>query len=236
MSGRGVPPRGYRIAVVEDDPELGDYLERLLDGEGYDTALYPTPGRFFDSILRSRPDAVLLDMQLPGMDGKEIIRVLRADPKSRDMLIVSMSGRQKSTKDIVDGLHAGADEYFLKPLDRELLLVRVEVLLRRRTGKPSVEDSIRLGALTLFPERRVCLLQKREVKLTRLEFDLLLYLLRQRNRVLTRGALLEAVWHGDPTMTTRTVDKHVETLRRKLGSFGRRLQTVVRVGYVLKST
>ena len=87
----------------------------------------------------------------------------------------------------------------------------------------------------LSPQERVCRLGGREVPLTRLEFDLLLYFLRQVNRVLTRGVILESVWRGDPAMTTRTVDKHVETLRKKLGAFGKKLETVIRMGYIFKA-
>jgi DNA-binding response OmpR family regulator len=117
-----------------------------------------------------------------------------------------------------------------------MLLVRLEGLLSRSAlpSKPP-EEVLRLGDLSVNVDGRVCSLGGRDVGLTRLEFDLLVYFLRQGNRVLTRSILLESVWSGDPTMTTRTVDKHVENLRRKLGPFGSRIETVVRVGYILRA-
>lgn len=225
-----------RIAVVEDDPEFSDYLKQLLEAEGYAVALYATPGRFLDALLKSQPDAALIDVQLPGMDGREVIRVLRANPETRGMILVAVSGRQKDLAHVVSGFHAGADEYFVKPVDAELLIARLGSLLRREeTPVPAPERSLRLGDLLVLPERRECSCKGKPLKLTRLEFDLLVYFMEQRNRVLTRTALLDAVWKGDPTMNTRTVDKHVETLRRKLGPAGALLETVVRIGYVLKA-
>lgn len=224
-----------RVAVVEDDPEFGDYLLELLRLAGYDVSVFATPGRFFDYLLKGRPDVVLMDMHLPGMDGKEIIRVLRANPETRGLFLIAMSGEQRKTADIISGLHSGADEYLVKPFDADLLLVRLQALLRRGRDASPPEEVVRVGEIALWPDRRMCRLDDADVPLTRLEFDLLAYFVRQANRVLTRSVLLESVWRGDPSMTTRTVDKHVESLRRKLGAFGRRIETVVRVGYVLKS-
>jgi len=223
-----------RIAIVDDDLEVGDFLLQLLKAEGYDAAHYPTPGKFFDAILRRQPALTVLDMQLPGMDGREIIRLLRSNPDTGRMLIVAISGKQRSKKDVISGIQRGADEYFLKPLDSEEFLARLSSLLRRAHSSPAPEDVIRLDGLTIFPERRQCELEGEAVSMTRLEFDLLTHLVRNANRILTRGSLLEDVWTGDPTMSTRTVDKHIEMLRRKLGEFGERIATVIRVGYVLK--
>lgn len=226
-----------RIAVVEDDHEVGELIKTLLEANGYDVELYPTPGRFFDSLLGAKPDLAFVDMRLPGMDGREIIRVLRGNPETKKILLVGMSAAERSSSDAVTGFNAGADEYFVKPIDGELLLVRVGALLRRdkngRVSEPEPERIV-IEDLMIFPERREVCVGGKPVKMTRLEYELLLYFIRQRNRVLTRSALLEAVWEGDPTMSTRTVDKHVETLRRKLGAFGGCIETVIRVGYILR--
>jgi two-component system alkaline phosphatase synthesis response regulator PhoP len=225
-----------QIAIVEDDDEVGELMKTILESNGYEVVVYPTPGRFFDALLNAKPDLAFVDMRLPGMDGREIIRVLRANVETKSMLLIGMSAEDKSPKDAVNGFNAGADEYFVKPIDGELLLVRVDALLRRKkdAGAAAEPETVRFGDLTILPEQREVRLDNEPVTLTRLEFDLLLYFIRQRNRVLTRSALLEMVWQGDPTMSTRTVDKHVETLRRKLGSFGERIETVIRVGYILR--
>ncbi len=223
-----------RIAVVEDDPEYGELLKMVLKNGGFEVALFGTPGRYFDYLLRHRPDVALIDLQLPGMDGKEIIRVMRANPETRGVRIIAMTAFQKSTPDVVNGFHAGADEYLLKPLDHELLLIRIQTLLRRGEAGPPPEEVIAQDDLRVSLDQRSVTFKEQAVSLTRLEFDLLVYFLRNVNRVLPRSVILESVWQGDPAMTTRTVDKHVETLRRKLGAFGKRIETVIRVGYMLK--
>lgn len=222
------------VAVVDDDPELGDFLQVLLKSNGFMVALYPSPGRFLDSLGAVRPDLVVLDMQLPGMDGREVIRVLRSNPQTRGVFIIAISGEQRKTSDVVSGLQVGADEYLLKPLDSDMLLARIQALLRRGPAAPSPEEELRAGSLAVLLESRQVRLNGREVRMTRLEFDLLVYFLRNSNRVLTRGLILQSVWGSDPGLSTRTVDKHVESLRRKLGAGRIHIETVVRVGYMLK--
>jgi DNA-binding response OmpR family regulator len=214
---------------------MGDYLVKLLSTKGYKTSLHPTAGRFFDAMLKTKPDVVLLDMQLPGMDGKEIIRVLRNSEQTRNLVIIAMSGALKETADVVAGFHSGADEYLVKPFDPDFLLVRIDGFLRRTAASAPPEEVLRFSDVSVFLDQRVCRVKANEIELTRLEFDLLVYLIRQSNRVLTRSILLEQVWGGDPTMTTRTVDKHIENLRRKLGDAGRRIEAVIRVGYILRN-
>ncbi len=224
------------IAVVEDDNEVGELLKTLLAANGYAVDLYPTPGRFFDALLIQKPTLAFIDMRLPGMDGREIIRVLRANPDTKKILLIGMSAEERSPKDIVNGFNAGADEYLVKPIDSELLLVRIGALLRRGgngSSEPEIETLV-VDELTILPQQREVQFDGNPVKMTRLEYELLLYFIHNRSRVLTRSVLLETVWEGDPTMSTRTVDKHVETLRRKLGAFGDRIETVIRVGYILR--
>lgn len=229
-------PTPPRITVVDDDNEMADYLTTLLHEEGgYKTESFPTPGRFFDALIKRKPDLLVLDMGLPGMDGREIIRVIRSNPETKNLLIVAVSGKQIQTADITSGIDTGADEYFLKPVDSQEFLVRIRNLLERRLApQKDAEEIIELGPLKLSLSRRVCSLGGKDVTLTHMEFDLLLYLLRQSNRALTRSVLLESVWGGTPNMNTRTVDKHMETLRKKLGPFGKKIETVVGIGYIFR--
>ena len=226
--------KARRVAVVEGDPAQGEGLRLLLERQGYQAALYPTPGRFLDALASARPDAVLLRMSLPGMDGKDLIRVLRSNPETRRVAIVALAGPGCPGSEVVHGLLAGADEFLRGPVEPEILLVRLQSLLRCAGRGPDGESYV-LGGLAVSPEARVCRLGGKRLHLTPREFDLLVHFLRNRNRVLTRAALLAAVWNGGPAGGIRTVDKHVEALRRKLADFGRRLQTVHRVGYVLKA-
>lgn len=223
-----------RIAVVDDDPEWAQLLLRVLKGGGYEVSHFGTPGRFFDSLLKAKPDLVLLDMQLPGMHGREVIRVLRANDATRGLLVVAVSAHDRHSADAVKAFECGADEYLPKPVDPDLLLARLAALLRRGVGVPLADDRLTLGALAVSPESREVALDGRVLELTNMEFELLCHFLRNPNRVLTRGLILESVWGTVPDMNTRTVDKHVETLRRKLGPYGSKIETVVRVGYMLK--
>lgn len=228
---------GSKIAIVDDDPDWGDLWLVLLKGGGYEAVYYATAGRFFDALAKARPDVVILDMRLPGINGLEAIRILRGNQETRRILIVAVSGHDVQSAHAVKAFEAGADEYLAKPVDQNLLLARLGSLLRRGPGeRPGAGERVVLGPLAIMPEERVARLGEREMTLTHLEFDLLLYFARQPDRVLTRGLILETVWGGDPEMNTRTVDKHVESLRRKLGAFGQGIETVIRVGYVFKGS
>ena len=223
-----------KIAVVDDDPETRALLERVLGKAGFKVRTYATPGRFFDGVLRVKPALCLVDVQLPGMDGREIVRVLRSNLETRAVPVILMSAAAKSSDDVVSGLDSGADEYLPKPLDLELLVVRVKNLLAlaRRGAAPPTADSVRWGGLLILPDERRLTLNGKDVPLTHLEFELLLAFLRQPNRVLPRSWLLQNVWNSSALVTTRTVDKHVQSLRRKVPPLGKRVETVVGVGYL----
>ncbi|MBI3548146.1 MAG: response regulator transcription factor [Elusimicrobia bacterium] len=223
-----------RISVVEDDPETGQLYMLTLKMGGFAASLYPTPGGFFDSLLKGHPDLIIMDINLPGMDGKEVIRVLRGNPQTSRIPIIAVSGRMRQTQDVINGLHVGADEYLVKPVNSDLLLARIGTLLRRPEALPPAQPAIKVGAMTILPDERSVRVSGEEVKLTRLEYDLLQYMLQNSNRVLTRGLILDSVWRGDGAVNSRTVDKHVEALRKKLKPVKDRVSTVVGVGYILK--
>lgn len=230
-----------RVVVVEDDPEWALLLQRILQSGGHEVRHFGTPGRLFDALLKDVPDLVILDMQLPGMHGREIVRVLRANEATRRLLVVAVSAHEKASADAVKCIENGADEYFAKPVDPDLLLARIGALLRRSPAGPAgaafAENEpppLQLGALTVFMDRRTATLKDKPLVLTHLEFELLVYFLRQPNRVLTRSLILETVWRTSPDLSTRTVDKHVETLRKKLGPLGALFETVIGSGYLLR--
>ncbi|OGR83243.1 MAG: hypothetical protein A3J74_03310 [Elusimicrobia bacterium RIFCSPHIGHO2_02_FULL_57_9] len=224
-----------KIYVIDDDPEWGALLLKLLKSNGFEAMHFPTAGRFFDALIKAKPDLILLDMQLAGMHGREVIRVLRQNPDYQKLLVIAVSAHDVKSEHAVKALEGGADEYLAKPIHEDLLIARIAALLRRASGNGvAAGERLRVGPLVIIPEQRRVSLNDREVELTRLEFELLLAFLRQPNRVLTRSLILETVWGGAPNMVTRTVDKHVESLRRKLGAFGKNFETVIRVGYVFK--
>ncbi|MEK7383301.1 MAG: response regulator transcription factor [Elusimicrobiota bacterium] len=221
-----------RIALVETDSRPAQGLMALLKRQGYIVSRYQTLGRFFDAVARRRPEVVLMSMELPGMEGREIFRALRSNPGTRAMVLVGISGRPRSNEEVAAAFTAGADEYFFKPVDEQLLLVRLTSLTRRRMEPPE-EEVLRCAGITLSAESRVCSVGRRSLRLTKLEFDLLAQFLRNPHRVLTRGNLINSLWRGDVSAGGRAVDRHMHALRAKLGSRGRLLETVVGVGYRL---
>ncbi|MBI3564128.1 MAG: response regulator transcription factor [Elusimicrobia bacterium] len=224
-----------RIAVLDDDGEMLDFLGLVLTKAGFKVDAYPTPGRFFDGILRRRPSLCLIDVQLPGMDGRDIVRVLRSNDATRAVPAVLMSAVATAPRDVVLGADQGADEYFAKPFDLDLLVARIENLLsRRRQAAPPPPEPVRWKDVAVYPDEHRAELRGKAVALTRLEFQLLLAFLRQPDRVLPRSWLLQSVWESSPAISTRTVDKHVETLRRKFPPLAPRIETVVGVGYLFR--
>lgn len=225
-----------KLAVVDDDPEMLALLALVLGKNDYDVKTYATPGRFLDSLAKSRPDLCVLDMQLPGIHGRDVIRVLRDNAATRRMPIVAITASERGTPDVIKSLELGADEYMGKPLDLELFVVRIAALLRRLPGAdaPAPQETLRFGAMTVLMDEHRVELAGKPVTLTHLEFKLLAYFLRHPLRVVTRGMLLEKVWGTEPDQSTRTVDKHVEALRKKLPAFGGHVETVIGVGYLFR--
>lgn len=224
------------IAVVDDDPEVLKFLEFILAKAGYSVNSSATPGRFFDSVLKHPPALCLIDVQLPGMDGREIVRVMRSSPETKRIPLIVMSAVAISPGDKVRGLEDGADEYFSKPLDIDLLLARVANLLSRAASasEPAAPEVIAWGPIEVSLGEHRASVGGKPVPLTHLEMKLLVAFLRQPGRVLPRTLLLQSVWDAPASTSTRTVDKHVETLRRKLPPFGKKVETVVGVGYLFR--
>ncbi|MBI3298912.1 MAG: response regulator transcription factor [Elusimicrobia bacterium] len=226
--------KGARVAVVEDEPGWLELLERSLGAAGFDVAGFASPLKFLKSMATEVPEAAVVDMLLPGMDGREVIRVLRREPRTRLIPIVAMTASEVSPNSAVSGITAGADEYFRKPFEPELLVVRLQGLLQRRLGEPapSPEAGLQDDGISLSFDSRACTVDGKGHELTRLEFELLTHFLGQPGRVYTRRHLLDAFWPGRVHSDGRSLDKHVQRLRKVLGRHSDRLQTVYAVGYV----
>jgi two-component system, OmpR family, response regulator MprA len=216
--------RKARVLVVEDDGEIADVLRRSLRLEGYEVDVAADGVAALDASERFAPDAV-------GLDGVEVCRRLCAEG---DVPILVLTARD-SVDDRVGGLDAGADDYVVKPFDRQELLARLRALLRRRP--PRGTAFLTVGDLRLNPDTREVRRGERELELTAREFELLEYLMRSERLVVSRERLLEEVWGYHPFAETNTVDVFVSNLRRKLESGGepRLLHTVRGAGYVLRA-
>jgi two-component system response regulator MprA len=220
-----------RVLVVEDDDEIADVLRRSLRQEGHEVRT-ATDGE--EALVAARdfvPDLVVLDLGLPKLDGVEVCRRLRADS---DVPILILTART-DTEDRVGGLDAGADDYLVKPFERDELLARLRALMRRRPPRGSA--SLRVGDLVLNPDTREVNRGERQLDLTNREFELLEFLMRNQRLVVSRERLLEEVWGYDPTSMTNTIDVFISNLRRKLeeGGEGRVLHTKRGAGYVVRA-
>jgi DNA-binding response OmpR family regulator len=221
---------GGRVLVIEDDAEITDALRRSLRHEGYQVRTAGDGVEALDAAAEFIPDLVVLDLGLPRLDGIEVCRQLRADG---DVPILILTARIE-TDDRVTGLDSGADDYLVKPFERQEFLARIRALLRRRPPRGSA--SLAVGDLKLNPDTREVLRGEREIELTNREFELLEYLMRNERLVVSRERLLDEVWGYDPMAATNTIDVFISNLRRKLESGGepRLLHTKRGAGYVLK--
>src|SRR5919201_3234459 len=221
---------GGRVLVVEDGAEITDVLRRSLRHEGYEVRTAGDGVEALDAALEFVPDLVVLDLGLPRLDGMEVCRQLRAEG---DVPILILTARTE-TDDRVTGLDSGADDYLVKPFERQEFLARIRALLRRRPPRGSA--SLTVGDLRLNPDTREVHRKDREIELTNREFELLEYLMRNERLVVSRERLLDEVWGYDPMAATNTIDVFISNLRRKLEAGGepRLLHTKRGAGYVVK--
>ena len=220
-----------RVLVVEDDGEIAEVLRRSLRLDGYDVRLAGDGPEALQEAALYEPDAVVLDLGLPGVDGIDVCRKLRTDGDVPILILTARDGVDAR----VQGLDFGADDYLVKPFDREELLARLRAVLRRRPPRGSA--FVVVGDLKLNPDTREVARGERAIELTSREFELLEYLMRNERLVVSRESLLDDVWGYAPFAETNTVDVFVSNLRRKLEASGepRMLHTVRGAGYVLRA-
>ncbi len=219
-----------RVLVVEDDAEIAGVLRRSLGMEGYEVRVAGDGEAALDASAVFEPDAVVLDLGLPRLDGVEVCRRMRS---GSDVPILMLTARD-ALEARVEGLDSGADDYLVKPFERDELLARVRALLRRRPPRGSA--FLVCGDLRLNPATREVYRGERRLDLTSREFELLEHLMRNERLVVSRQALLDEVWEYHPYAETNTVDVFVSNLRRKLEAGGepRVLHTVHGVGFLLR--
>src|SRR4051812_43658109 len=221
-----------RVLVVEDDTEIAGVLRRSLRLEGYEVKLAEDGVAALEESSVSEPDAVVLALGPPRLDGVEVARRLR---DGGDVPILMLTARD-SLEDRVSGLDSGADDYLVKPFEREEVLARLRALLRRRPPRGSA--SLVVADLRLNPDTREVFRGERRIDLTTREFELLEYLMRNERLVVSRETLLDDVWGYAPLAETNTVDVFISNLRRKLEAGGepRILHTVRGAGYVIRAS
>ncbi|HVH23984.1 MAG TPA: MtrAB system response regulator MtrA [Pseudonocardia sp.] len=199
-----------RVLVVDDDPALAEMLTIVLRGEGFDTAVIGDGTRALPAVRELRPDVILLDLMLPGMNGIDVCRAIRAES---GVPIVMLTAKT-DTVDIVLGLESGADDYIVKPFKPKELVARIRARVRRTETEPAEQLSI--GDVTIDVPAHQVERGGKQIALTPLEFDLLVALARKPRQVFTREVLLEQVWGYRHAADTRLVNVHVQRLRSKV--------------------
>jgi DNA-binding response OmpR family regulator len=222
----------HRILVVEDDRDLAELIKHTLQRGGDAEADIVGGGDVALKAISDRhPDLIVLDVNLPVLNGMEVCRILRARAETRHIPVLMLTARG-SEDDRVSGLDIGADDYMTKPFSLRELNARVRAILRRPRAVAQPAALVYRGSrLSVDFEAVAVHVDGEPIRLTRREFELLRYLVQNKNRVVSRDRLLEHVWRYERAVETRSIDVHVGRLRGKLGSAGRQIETVVGLGY-----
>ena len=219
------------VLVIEDEKEIRDLVRYNLERAGFKVAAFADGDQGLERLFASRPDALVLDLMLPGKNGLEILREVRSEPATRDLPVIVLTARAAEMDKLL-GFEHGADDYLTKPFSPRELVARVEALLRR--ARPDRGPGIlEVGPVRVDPLAHEASCGARKLVLTPREFELLAFFARHPGRVLSREELLRKVWGYDYVGETRTVDVHVRRLRAKLGPKQSLIETVTGAGYKL---
>jgi two-component system alkaline phosphatase synthesis response regulator PhoP len=220
-----------KILIVEDDVNLQNSLTFILWKEGYQVLAVRTGEEALELARREKPDLILLDLILPGIDGLRVCSVLKREPATADILIIMLTAKKK-VSDIVAGLKEFADDYVTKPFEPEILLARIQALLRRMKKSKSREKmTLEIGELAIDRNAYEVLVNGKRVHLSKTEFEILSLLAWKPNQVFTRSLILDHVREDGYPITERVVDYHITGLRKKLNEAKKYIQTVRGVGY-----
>ncbi len=224
-----------KILIVEDEPDIVELLVYNLDQAGFKTEAVFNGADALDRVKVQAPDLVLLDLLLPEVDGLEVCRTLKRDPETASIPIIMLTAKGEAIDRIV-GLELGADDYITKPFSPREVMLRIRAVLRRAPNVPRNKpaNQIQIDDLKIDLDRHQVFSNGYAIDLTATEFKILSLFAHSPGRVFTRSILMDAVWGQEYYGIERTMDTHVSRLRRKLGQFGERIETVHGVGYRLK--
>ena len=221
------------ILIVDDEEDIRELLQFNLVKEGYDVILADTGERALELARNKNPHLIVLDLMLPGIDGLSVCKKLKNEPKTASIPIVMLTAKGEES-DIVTGLEIGADDYVTKPFSPKVLIARIRKLLRNTILHAEEKAAIKIHELSIDTARYEVLVKNKKVELTYTEFNILLALVRRPGLVLTRYQIVDAVRGSDYPVTDRAVDVQIVSLRKKLGSCGKYIETIRGVGYRFK--
>ncbi|QQL44984.1 response regulator transcription factor [Sulfuriroseicoccus oceanibius] len=220
-----------RILIVDDEPDLVDLLTFNIESAGHTVATASNGLEALEAMDKSRPDAVLLDMMMPHMDGIATLKEMRKRPGFAGIPVIMLTARS-AVEDRIKGFESGADDYLSKPFDSKELQLRLAAVLRRTEGDGGSPDILEVGSFRLDRETLRLDLDNQVVDLTATEFKLVLLLMQHEGEVQERDHLLRQVWGYRDSTLTRTLDTHIKRLREKIGEYAEHIETVRGVGYV----
>lgn len=218
------------IFCVEDDGDIRELIEYTLKTAGFEVRGFEGGAELFEALESTKPQLILLDIMLSGTDGMKILKQLREKSATADIPVIMVTAKSDRL-DKVRGLDCGADDYVTKPFDILELIARIKAVLRRSKAKQNTAEVLECGEIEAdLPQRRITV-SGNEITLTYKEFELLVFLMENKGKVVTRTTLLDKIWNTDFEGESRTVDVHIRTLRQKLGAAGELIETVRNVGY-----
>ena len=218
------------LFCVEDDGDIRELIEYTLKTAGFEVRGFEGGAELFEALESARPLLILLDIMLSGTDGMKILKQLREKSATADIPVIMVTAKSDRL-DKVRGLDCGADDYVTKPFDILELIARIKAVLRRSKAKQNTAEVLECGEIEAdLPQRRITV-SGNEITLTYKEFELLVFLMENKGKVVTRTTLLDKIWNTDFEGESRTVDVHIRTLRQKLGAAGELIETVRNVGY-----
>ena len=204
-----------KILIVDDEPDIVDLVSYNLNKQGFRITTASDGEQALHKIRKDRFDLVVLDLMLPGIQGVELCRIIRNDPKTADTPIIMLTAKGEEVDRII-GLESGADDYMTKPFSSRELIARIKAVLRRTQEKATAEKTIRIGKLLINLETYGVTKGKTPLELSATEYKLLLYLVERKGKVFSREQLVDAVWKGEAFIEPRTVDVHIRRLRTQI--------------------
>ncbi|GAB4029013.1 MAG: response regulator transcription factor [Elusimicrobiota bacterium] len=227
----------YRIFIADDDKDFLDVLERYLKAAGFEVSKFPNAKSALSAAGRLSPDLVVTDVEMPGISGFEFLKALRENPRFVHTPVILMSGKRISEIDMIEGYQKGTDDYLVKPFSMQVFTAKIKTLLKRAyPDRGDKENTVSVKDLRLSLDTRKTFLGKKEIKLTRKEFDLLLTLVRSQGKIVSYDKILDAVWgyQSDSYSDPHTIEAHISSLRKKLGKGKNSIKNVSGHGYMLE--
>jgi two-component system phosphate regulon response regulator PhoB len=223
-----------RILIVDDEEDILELVRYNLNREGYQTVCAVTGEQALQIVQTDKVDLVLLDLMLPGINGLEVAKSIKRNPQKMSIPIIMLTARGEET-DIVTGLELGADDYMTKPFSPKILMARIKAVFRKNSNQTvDTETVLHHHGISIHPGRRIIKINGKSVDLTYTEFQIIYYLAARPGWVFTRTQIVDAVRGDNYSVTDRSVDVQMVGLRKKLGSYGKYLETVRGVGYRFK--